>query len=138
MKKCQLQLKSKRKRLDEEEDEFYNIFVKRDTRFNENSQHRKAAITAPVENVKKRKDCAPDKQREIEKPWWLEVYQNYSDENFKSEMSLNRDTFNYIFNYLTIHLTPLLSISLHYFVLFFPDITLISIPSLCKNIPMLS
>ena len=95
-------------------------------------------MIAAFENVKERKDHAPDKQREIEKPWWLEVYQNYRDENFKSEMSLNRDTFNYIFNYLTIHLTPLLSISLHYFVLFFPDITLISIPSLCKNIPMLS
>ena len=99
--------KSKRTRIEAEEDDFYQMFMKRNSRnSNENSQQIKAGITATVavlENVKQRKDRAPDKQRNVEKLWWLEVYQKYSDEDFKSEMRLNRDTFNYslrdTFNY---------------------------------------
>ena len=37
-------------------------------------------------------------RREIEKLWWHEVYENYSDESFKSEMRVNRDTFEYVLN----------------------------------------
>ena len=104
--------KSKRTRIEAEEDDFYQMFMKRNSRnSNENSQQIKAGITATVavlENVKQRKDRAPDKQRNVEKLWWLEVYQKYSDEDFKSEMRLNRDTFNYILNEIhdQIVLTP--------------------------------
>ena len=45
---------------------------------------------------KNKKNRAPDKQRYVEKLWSPEVYQNYSDQDFKSEMRFNPDTFNYI------------------------------------------
>ena len=74
---------------EEEENKFHNTFVKRSNlENNNNSQLIKAGIAATItilENVKERKERAPDKRRHIEKQWWSEVYGNYSDDNFKSE-----------------------------------------------------
>ena len=54
------------------------------------------ATAAIFENVKEQKEWALDKQRNFEKFCWSEVYENYSDRDFKSKMGLNRDTFNYV------------------------------------------
>ena len=55
---------SKQRRLEVEKDEFYQMLVAgNNTNSNGNSQH-----------------------INVEKLWWLEVHQNYSDEDFKSEM----------------------------------------------------
>ena len=51
---------------------------------------RNIATAAIFENVKEQKN------RYVEKLWSPEVYQNYSDQDFKSEMRFNPDTFNYI------------------------------------------
>ena len=85
--------------MEEEEDEFYHTFPNQN-RANKKGDsyknHRNVATAAIFENVKEQKDRAPDKQRYAEKLWSPEVYQNYSDQDFKSEMRFNRDTFNYI------------------------------------------
>ena len=91
--------KSKRKRPEEEEDKFYHKFIKRNRAYNKVDSYKNVEIVATaaiLENVKERKEQAPDKQRNVEKLWWSEVYQNYSDQDFKSEIHLNRDTFNYM------------------------------------------
>ena len=54
------------------------------------------ATAATFENVKEQKERAPEKQRNVYKLWWSELYQNHSDQDFKSEMRLKRDTFKYI------------------------------------------
>ena len=67
------------------------------TNCNGNSQHVKARITVTVtflKFIKQRTDCANYKQRDVEKLCWLELYQNYNDDVFKSEMHLNCDMFN--------------------------------------------
>ena len=64
-------LKTKRRRLEGEEDESYQMLVKGNSEYsNGNSQHIKAEITtiaAIFENVKQRKERASDKQRDVEK-----------------------------------------------------------------------
>ena len=63
-------LKSKRRRLEFEEGEPYQMLVKgNSTNTSGNSQHVKAGITATVaalKNVKQQKDRAPDIQRDVE------------------------------------------------------------------------
>ena len=93
-------IKNKRKRNDEDEDSFYQtLFKRRATVGNVSAQMDKvgvAAAAAILGNVKERKERSPNKQREVEKLWWSEVYQNYTEEEFKGEMRLNRATFNFI------------------------------------------
>ena len=64
--------KSKRGRLEEEEDEFYHTFVKRNRAYNKGDSGENAGIVATAaifENAKERNERAPDKQRNVEKLW---------------------------------------------------------------------
>ena len=91
--------KSKRRRIEEGEDEFYHTFLKLNRAYNNNGSYENAKIVATAaifENVKKHKERAPDKERHVGKLWWSEVHQNYSGQDFKSEMHLNRDTFTWM------------------------------------------
>ena len=106
-----LLFKSRRRRVEKEKDEFYHTFVKWNRAYNKGDSYGNTRIVAAAvifENVKEQKERAPDKQRNVEKLWWSEVYQNCSDHDFKSEMRLNLDTFNYILDSIhdQIVLTP--------------------------------
>ena len=68
--------KTKRRRLEEEEDKFYYTFVKRNRAYNKGDSYENAgtvATAAIFENIKERKERSPDKQRNIEKLWWSVV-----------------------------------------------------------------
>ena len=61
--------KSKRGRLEEEEDEFYHTFVKRNRAYNKGENAGIVATAAIFENAKERNERGPDKQRNVEKLW---------------------------------------------------------------------
>ena len=87
-------IQSRRRRLEEEEDELNQIF-------NKSFLYENAWIGATAtifKNVKERKNRAPDKQGNVEKLWWFELYQNYTNKHFKSKIDLTHDTFNCIFD----------------------------------------
>ena len=68
--------KTKRRRLEEEEDKFYYTFVKRNRAYNKGDSYENAgtvATAAIFENIKERKERSPDKQRNVEKLWWSVV-----------------------------------------------------------------
>lgn len=62
--------KSKARRLEEEVDRFYHKFVKRNRAYKKGGSYEIAGIVAIAtifENVKERKEQAPDKERNVEK-----------------------------------------------------------------------
>ena len=59
---------------------FCHTFVKRNRVYNKSVLYENGGI----ENVKERKERAAHKQRNVEKLGWSEVYQNYSNQDFKS------------------------------------------------------
>ena len=68
--------KTKRRRLEEEEDKFYYTFVKRNRAYNKGDSYENArtvATAAIFENIKERKERSPGKQRNVEKLWWSVV-----------------------------------------------------------------
>ena len=89
---------SKRRRIEQDEDDFYKNYVSKKSVVSINSPQLVgvAAAIAIEENVKERKERNADRVRNVEKLWWIEVYERYSDDDFKSEMRVNRDTFNFI------------------------------------------
>ena len=87
---------SKWKRLEEKEDEFNNMFVNRNRAYSKGDSYENTGIfvtAAILENVKEGKN---ELLKNFEKLWSSEVYQNYSDQDFKSKMCINHDIFNYI------------------------------------------
>ena len=66
--------KSKRRRIEEGDDEFYHTFLKLNRAYNNNGSYENARIvatTAIFENVKKLKQRAPNKQRHVGKLWYI-------------------------------------------------------------------
>ena len=49
-------------------------------------------------NEKERKECAKDKCRYTGKLWREDVYNYKKDEGFKSNIRINRETFNFVLN----------------------------------------
>ena len=51
---------------------------------------------------------AKDKLRDTGKLWWADVYRNWSEEDFKAKMRINRTAFNFILDgiYKDLILTP--------------------------------
>ena len=49
-------------------------------------------------NEKERKECAKDKCRYTGKLWREDVYNHKKDEGFKSNIRINRETFNFVLN----------------------------------------
>lgn len=54
------------------------------------------AATTAIENKKPRKPRSRNRNRAIGKLWWNDVYTNWSDEDFKEKMRIQRETFNQI------------------------------------------
>ena len=52
------------------------------------------AVASIAKNEKKQKERAKDKCRDTGKLWWEDVYNHWKDEDFKSKIKINRDTFN--------------------------------------------
>ena len=66
--------KSKRRRIEEGDDEFYHTFLKLNRAYNNNGSYENARIvatTAIFENVKKLKERALNKQRHVGKLWYI-------------------------------------------------------------------
>ena len=66
--------KSKRRRIEEGDDESYHTFLKLNRDYNNNGSYENARIVATAaifENVKKLKERAPDKQRHVGKLWYI-------------------------------------------------------------------
>ena len=49
-------------------------------------------------NIKSRKPRFKDKNRETSKLWWNDVYTNWTEEDFKGKMPLERQIFDHILN----------------------------------------
>ena len=52
--------------------------------------------TAIINSKTPRKPRSINRNRTVRKLWWSEVYNNWSDDNFKEKMRIRRDTFNQI------------------------------------------
>ena len=40
----------------------------------------------------------PNRNREVEKLWWHNAYQNWDDEQFKEKFRINKETFDFVLN----------------------------------------
>ena len=56
------------------------------------------AVASIANNEKERKERAKDKCRDTGKLWWEDVYNHWKDEDFKSKISINRETYNFVLN----------------------------------------
>ena len=90
-------LKSKRQRNEDDEDDFHfvNKRFKRESDL-DNIQAGVTALVAILESKNERKPKAKDKFRDTRKLWWDDVYRNWSEEDFKAKMRVNRTTFNFV------------------------------------------
>ena len=52
------------------------------------------AVASIAKNEKKQKERVKDKCRDTGILWWEDVYNHWKDEDFKSKIRINRDTFN--------------------------------------------
>ena len=104
-----MNLKSKRQRTEDDEDDFHfaNKRFKREGDL-DNIQAGVTALVAILDSKNERKPKAKDKLRDAGKLWWADVYRNWSEEDFKPKMRINRTTFNFILDgiYEDIILTP--------------------------------
>ena len=102
-------LKCKRQRTEDDEDHlhFVNKRFKREGDL-DNIQAGVTALVAILDSKNERKPKAKDKLRDAGKLWWADVYRNWSEEDFKPKMRINRTTFNFILDgiYEDIILTP--------------------------------
>ena len=102
-------LKSKIQRAEDDEDDFHfvNKRFKRETDL-DNIQAGVTALVAILDSKNERKPKAKDKLRYTGKLCWADVYRNWSEEDFKAKMRINRATFNFILDgiYEDIILTP--------------------------------
>ena len=56
------------------------------------------AMTSIANNKKERKERAKDKCRDTGELWWEDMYNHKKDEDFKSKIRINRETFNFVLN----------------------------------------
>ena len=102
-------LKCKRQRTEDDEDHlhFVNKRFKREGDL-DNIQAGVTALVAILDSKNERKPKAKDKLRDTGKLCWADVYRNWSEEDFKAKMRINRATFNFILDgiYEDIILTP--------------------------------
>ena len=63
----------------------------------EDSSASDTIVASIANNEKERKERAKDKCRDTRKLWWEDVY-NRKDEGFKSNIRINRETFNFVLN----------------------------------------
>ena len=102
-------LKCKRQRTEDDEDHlhFVNKRFKREGDL-DNIQAGVTALVAILDSKNERKPKAKDKLRDTGKLWWADVYRNWSEEDFKAKMRINRATCNFILDgiYEDIILTP--------------------------------
>ena len=102
-------LKCKRQRTEDDEDHlhFVNKRFKREGDL-DNIQAGVTALVAILDRKNEGKPRAKDKHRDTGKLWWADVYHNWSEEDFKAKMPINRTTFNFILDgiYEDIILTP--------------------------------
>ena len=104
-----MSLKSKIQRIEDDEDDFHfvNKRFKREGDL-DNIQAGVTALVAILDSKNERKPKAKDKLRYTGKLCWADVYRNWSEEDFKAKMRINRATFNFILDgiYEDIILTP--------------------------------
>ena len=102
-------LKSKSQRIEDEKDDFdfVNKRFKRESDL-DNIQAGATALVAILDSKNERKPKAKDKLRDTGKLCWADVYRNWSEEDFKAKMRINRATCNFILDgiYEDIILTP--------------------------------
>ena len=95
-------LKKKRRVMEECDDEFFESLAKKrrydDMEGYENSRACATAVASIASDEKERKERAKDKCRDTAKLWWEDVYSNWKEENFKSKVSINCETFNFVLN----------------------------------------
>ena len=91
-------LKWRRLLKDLEEEYIYEKRKKKDNEAIENDFVRSCLVTttAIVTSKTPRKPRSRNRNRRVGKLWWSEVYNNWSDDNFKEKMGIRRDTFNQI------------------------------------------
>ena len=65
-----------------------------------------ATLAEVLENKPPRKVRTPDKDREIRKMQWEELYRQKSDDDFVDKMRISRTTFNVILNNMLNQLVP--------------------------------
>ena len=100
-------LKSKRQRTEDDEDDFH--FVNKRLKGEGDLDNMQAGVTALVAILDSKNERKPkDKLGDIGILWWADVYRNWSEEDFKTKMRINRTAFNYILDgiYEDIILTP--------------------------------
>ena len=102
-------LKMKRQRTEDDGDDFH--FVKKRFKREGDLDNIQAGVTllvAILDSKNERKPKAKDKLRDTGKLWWADVYRNWSEEDFKAKMRINRATCNFILDgiYEDIILTP--------------------------------
>ena len=92
-----MSLKSKIQRIEDDEDDFHfvNKRFKREGDL-DNIQAGVTALVAILDSKNERKPKAKDKLRDTGKLWWADVYRNWSEEDFKAKMRINRGTFSFI------------------------------------------
>ena len=56
------------------------------------------AVASIANNEKEQKERAKDKCRDTGKLWWEDGYNHKKDEDFKSKIRINRETFNFVLN----------------------------------------
>ena len=101
-------LKSKRQRTEDDEDDFHFVNKRFKRGDLDNIQAGVTALVAILDSKNERKPKAKDKLRDAGKLWWADVYRNWSEQDFKPKMRINRTTFNFILDgiYEDIILTP--------------------------------
>ena len=101
-------LKSKRQRTEDDEDDFHFVNKRFKRGDLDNIQAGVTALVAILDSKNERKPKAKDKLRDTGKLWWADVYRNWSEEDFKAKMRINRATCNFILDgiYEDIILTP--------------------------------
>ena len=104
-----MNLKSKRQRTEDDEDDFHfaNKRFKREGGL-DSIQAGVTAVVVILNCENQRKPKVKDKHTDTGKLWWAKVYRNRSEEDFKAKMRINRTTFNFILDgiYEDIILTP--------------------------------
>ena len=90
-------LNSKRPRTEDNKDDFHfvNKRFKREGDL-DNIQTGVTALVAILDSKNERKPKAKDKLRYTGKLCWADVYCNWSEEDFKAKMRINRGTFSFI------------------------------------------
>ena len=99
-------LKSKRQRT-EGDFHFVNERFKRKDDL-DNIQAGVTALVAIIDSKNEREPEVKDKLRDTGKLWWADAYRNWSEEDFKAKMRINRTAFNFILDgiYKDLILTP--------------------------------